>query len=145
MSGPYADSIAAIEAAWTADWSGHASVPVVWHQNTNDQIPAAASHQHWLHIAVEHTSEKLVAFGAGRAANEREVHGSVVIRSLAQRGRGEATQLGLLDDALAVFRSRRDGALSFLGTSVIDQPGASADGIWWVRSGIAVFTYRFRG
>ena len=51
----------------------------------------------------------------------------------------------LLDQALAVFRSRRNGALSFVGTSVIDQPGASADGIWWVRSGIAVFTYRFRG
>ena len=34
---------------------------------------------------------------------------------------------------------------SFLGPSVIEMPGASADGAWWVRSGIAVFVYRFRG
>ncbi len=145
MSGPYADSLDAIEAAWTAGWPAPAGVPVVWHQNTSDVIPAASTYQHWLHIAVEHTGERLVAFGGGRAANEREVLGSVVIRVMAQRGRGEATQLSLLDQALAVFRSRRDGPLSFIGASVIDQPGASADGIWWVRSGIAVFTYRFRG
>lgn len=145
MSGPYEDSITAIEAAWTAGWPAPVGVPVVWHQNTNDQTPAAATYQHWLHVAVEHTSERLVAFGGGRAANERELLGSIVIRAMAQRGRGEAMLLSLLDQALAVFRSRRNGALSFVGTSVIDQPGASADGIWWVRSGIAVFTYRFRG
>ena len=114
MSGPYEDSITAIEAAWTAGWPAPVGVPVVWHQNTNDQTPAAATYQHWLHVAVEHTSERLVAFGGGRAANERELLGSVVIRAMAQRGRGEATLLSLLDQAI----SHGDGKVTDRGFQI---------------------------
>ena len=142
---PYADSVAAVAAAWASGWPAPSGVPVLWHHNGSDAVPSRVSTQHWLHLAVEHSSERLVAFGAGRGAHEKELHGSVVIRVMAARGLGEATQLALLDQALGVFRSRRDGPLSFLGTSVIEMPGASADGAWWVRSGIAVFVYRFRG
>jgi hypothetical protein len=135
--------ITAIETMWTANWAR--SEPVRWHQNTRDTIPAAATYPHWVQIAVEFADDGIVAFGGGRLNNERRLRGSVVIRAFAERGRGEDTQLAVLDAALTVFRGRRTGALSFIGTNVMPEPGASADGNWWVRSGIAVFEYRFLG
>lgn len=145
MTTAIADSVAAITARWTAAWVPVTGVPVVWHQNLSDAAPVAPAGAHWLHLAVEHSSDEMVAFGGGRGANERELQGAVAIRVLAKRGAGETTQLQLLDSALDVFRSYRSGALSFLGATGLDQPGASSDGLWWVRSGIAVFVYRFRG
>ena len=68
-----------------------------------------------------------------------------MIRVLAARGTGEDTALALLSDAVAVFRSRRVGALSVLGDAVLPEPGASEDGLWWIRSALAVFEFRFQG
>lgn len=136
--------ITAIEGVWTANPWGRAE-PVVWHQNTRDAAPSAASTQHWLHISVEFAEESVVAFGGGRRNNERRLRGSVVLRGFAQRGRGEDTLLAMLDASMDVFRSRRSGDLSFVGTMVMPEPGASGDGVWWVRSAIATFEYRFRG
>jgi hypothetical protein len=138
-----APCIAAVEAMWAANWAG--AEPVVWHQNANDAAPPAGTEQHWLHLSVEFAEEAIVAFGGGRFQNERRLRGSVVIRGFAQRGRGEDTLLAMLDAAVAVFRSRRDGDLSFLGTMIMPEPGASSNGIWWVRTAIAPFEYRFRG
>ena len=139
-----AGCISAIEGVWTGNPWGR-SEPVVWHQNTTDRAPAASTYQHWLHLSVEFADEVLRAFGGGRFQNERLLRGSVVIRAFAQRGRGEDTQLAMLDAAMAVFRSRRSGDLSFIGANVMPEPGASGDGVWWVRSGICTFEYRFRG
>lgn len=67
-------------------WPAPAGVPVLWHHNGSDAIPSRATTQHWLHLAVEHSSERLVAFGGGRGAHEKELHGSVVIRVMARAG-----------------------------------------------------------
>lgn len=138
-----AAAIAAVEAMWTANWGG--AQPVVWHQNERDAAPPAATTATWLHLAVEFADEGVMAFGGGRFDNERRLRGSVVIRALARRGTGEAAALAALDAAVAVFRSRSTGTLSFFGDMLMPEPGASADGIWWVRSAIAVFQFRFRG
>ena len=138
-----ASAIAAVEAMWTANYAG--SLPVVWHHNSRDAAPSATTDPVWLHLAVEFADEVVVAFGGGRFNNERRLRGSVVIRAIARRGYGEAGLLAALDAAVAVFRSRRTGDLSFIGDMVMQEPGASADGIWWVRSAFATFEYRFRG
>jgi hypothetical protein len=138
-----ADAIDAIETMWTANYAG--SDPVVWHHNANGAAPSAASTATWLHLAVEFADERIVAFGGGRFNNERRLRGSVVIRAIGRRGAGEGDILDALDEAVAVFRSRRTGDLSFIGDMVMPEPGASADGIWWVRSAIATFEYRFLG
>lgn len=143
MSGPYADSVTAIRALWTANWSPSVSGVVVrWQENANDQIPTA---DNWLHIQIEHGGEDLIAFGGGRAQNEIELQGRIIVAVMSKRGRGEADGLTLLDEALEVFRSQRTGALSFIGTHVNPEPGPSADGMWFVRMGLSAFTYRFQG
>lgn len=141
----YASAVSEIKAIWDADWTPVTGVPVIWHSNGSDAAPSRKGTSHWLHIAVEFEEEMAVAFGGGPRQAERELHGTVVIRVLAARGQGEATALGYLDDALSVFRGHRVGALSFIGSMALQQPGASDDGAWWVRSGIAAFVYRFRG
>jgi hypothetical protein len=143
VSGPYADANTAIRALWTSDFSTSVSGAVVrWAENANETIPAA---DYWLHNEVEFTSEDIVAFGGGRALNEREIFGRVCVLVMSRRGRGESSGLTLLDDALATFRSKRSGGLSFVGASAMPDPAPSADGLWWVRTGIASFTYRFQG
>lgn len=146
MSGPYGDAQAAVEALWATEWAALAeSAPVRWHHNTKEAVPARASNPHWLHLAFEVDEEKVVAFGGGRQANERELLGTVVIRCFASAGIGETECLRLLDAAVGCFRGRRVGGLSFIGDSALRQPGASEDGNWWIRSAIVAFTYRFQG
>ena len=148
MTAPYAAAAAAVRAMWDATWPGLSEAATVyWDHNTNDPVPARGTVPHWMHLAVEFEAEGVRAFGGGRGANERELEGTVVVRALASRGIGEAELLRLLDRATGVFRGRRssDGKLSFVGDSVLPQPGASADGVWWVRSAIVAFTYRFQG
>lgn len=142
---PYASSIAAIKAIWDAGWTGE-TAPVRWHHNAaGDTTPNASTAPHWLHIAVEFEGESTVAFGGGRKARERELTGNVVLRVFAKRGAGEAELLRLLDKALGVFRGEASPPLSFIGEAVLRDPGASLDGIWFVRSAISAFVYRFQG
>lgn len=141
---PFASAIAAVEAIWAAGWTGEAA-PVRWHHNTADATPNAITYGHWLHIAVEFDGETTAAFGGGRRARERELSGNVVIRVFAKRGLGEAELLRLLDKALTVFRGEAVPPLSFIGDVVLRDPGASVDGIWFIRSAIAGFIYRFQG
>ena len=135
----------AVQAVWNTHWPGPPTVPVLWHSNGLETVPDVADTPHWLHLAVEFAEERMVAFGGGRLANDRVLRGSVVIRVLAARGAGEDEALSLLSDAVAVFRSRRVGPLSVLGDAVLPEPGASEDGLWWIRSALAVFEFRFQG
>jgi hypothetical protein len=142
---PFASATTAVEAIWTAGWTGE-TAPVRWHHNAAPSAtPNAVSVSHWLHLAVEFDGETTAAFGGGRRARERELSGNVVIRVLAKRGLGEAELLRLLDKALTVFRGEATAPLSFIGDVVLRDPGASVDGIWHVRSAIAGFVYRFQG
>lgn len=141
----YRDARDAVQTVWTANWPAPVGVPVRWHANTEEQVPDVGTTTHWLHLSVEYAEEAIRAFGGGRFANDRVLSGSVVIRVMAARGEGEDTGLDLLDDAMTTFRSRRTGALSFIGDAMIPEPGASEDGNWWVRSAIAVFEFRFQG
>jgi len=147
MSGAsvYGAAVAAVSAMWAARWPSPAGVPVRWHSNTDEQTPSRADTLHWLHLSVEFEDEAQIAFAAGAGGGERELSGTVVVRVLAARGAGETACLELLDAALGVFRSQRSGPLSFIGSMALQQPGASDDGAWWIRSGICAFTYRFRG
>jgi len=145
MANPYTDAVAAIEAAWLARWPAPAGVPVLFHSNTDFATPSRGDTAAWLHVSIEFDDERAVAFGSGPGLAERELGGSVVVRVFGARGTGETVTLGLLDEALGVFRGTRAGALSFIGSMPLQQPGASEDGAWWVRSGIAAFVFRFRG
>ena len=138
-------SAEAVEALWLARWPAPAGVPVLFHSNTDDATPSRGDTAAWLHVALEYEDERAVAFGAGPGAAERELSGCAVVRVLAARGTGETQALDLLDKALGVFRGQRVGALSFIGAMPLQEPGASDDGAWWVRSGIAAFRFRFRG
>lgn len=132
--------VTAIEAMWTANWAR--AEPVIWHENTSDAAPAAS---HWLHLSVTFSEDIIRAFGGGRLQNERLLRGSVVMRGFAQRGRGEATLLAMLDGAMTALRGQRAGDLSFVGANLMPEAAASGDGIWWMRTAVAVFEYRFRG
>jgi hypothetical protein len=144
MSTPYSDVISIIETLWTSRWP-HDDITVIWHHNSSETIPSRATTQNWVHVAIEFVEEQAIAFGQGPGQTERQLRGDIVVRVLSARGAGEATTISLLDDALNVYRSQRSGGLSIIGAMPLQQPGASDDGGWWIRSGIASFTYRFRG
>lgn len=135
----------AIEAVFAANWPHGATYPVLWHRNEQPQIPDPSAAPHWLHIAVVFGDDALRAFGGGRLANERLQFGSVQVRVFAEAGAGEDTALDLLSDAVAAFRSRRDGPLSFIGTNAGIDDGGTEDGAWWMRGALVAFEYRFAG
>lgn len=142
---PFSSTISAIESLWGSGWTGHDGIPVYWHHNSADIVPSRATTDYWVHLAVEFDDEYAIAWGQGPKQSERELRGCVVIRVFAGRGLGESIMLGLLDDAITVFRGQRVGPLSFIGDIVQQQPGASDDGGFWIRSALACFTFRFKG
>lgn len=142
---PYSDARAAIKAAWAGAWTGHDGVPVIWKENTAPVIPDPSEAANWLELEIDTGREQTVAFGGGLHRNEKVLSGSVVVRSYAAIGTGDDALFGLLDAALAVFRSRRDGDLNFIGQSAGYDQGPSEDGNWFFRAGLAVFEFRFRG
>jgi len=141
----HAAAIAAVQAMWTAYWPHGTTYDVLWRSNSLDQMPQPGANPVWVELDVQFLVERLTAFGAGQRANERLLSGRVLITVHAAAGSGEATSLSLMDDALDVFRSRVSGALSFIGDAVYPMPGPSEDGLWWDRSAVAAFTYRFQG
>ena len=58
---------------------------------------------------------------------------------------GEATALDHLASATAAFRSRRSGALSCIGDAAFPAPQATLNGLWWQRSALVSFEYRYQG
>lgn len=141
----YRDIRDAVQAVWAANWPHGATWPVLWHTNELPQVPTAGEATHWLLISLEFGQDAIAAFGGGRLQNEREQDGAVVVRVFAQQGYGEDTALDLLSDAVAAFRSRREGPLSFIGSiSGIDE-GGTEDGNWWQRAAVIAFAYRHTG
>lgn len=138
----------AVRSLWTANWPAPSGVPVFWHENIENILPDdPVATPRWLHLAVEFDAEDLRAFGGGAGANDRVIFGSFTIRVFAGRGIGEDLALDLLSDALAAVRGRRsaNGALSFTGSSVFAAPLARMDGLWWQRSALAAFEFRYQG
>ena len=144
----FTNATAAIKALWTAHWPAPGGVPVYWHENVENIVPAdPATTAHWLHLAIEFDAEGIRAFGGGAGANDRALFGSVIIRVFAGRGAGEATALGYIGSALASFAGRRsaDGNLSCIGASTFPAPLAAMNGLWWQRSALVSFEYRYQG
>lgn len=140
-----ADIKTEIKAIWSAQWPHGSTYQVVWHENTNPQIPDIGDATHWLHLAVSFGVDTIRAYGAGRMSNERLQIGTLDVRVFTAMGAGESTTLDLLADALTVFRARREGDLSFLGNLFATDEGGTEDGAWWMRSASLGFEYRFTG
>ena len=135
----------AVQAVWTANWPHPATYPVHWADNSLPVVPEPADDPHWLELELSYGTDQVRAYGAGRLSNERLQSGSVVIRVFAAAGAGENTALDLLSDAVATLRSRRDGALSFIGAIANLDGDSPLDGNWWVRTAVVAFEYRHAG
>lgn len=140
----YASAVTAVKAMWTAHWPSSPTYTVIWRDNATTQTPDITE-GNWLHLSVDFLGERNVAFGSGRLSNEKAIMGTVIITVFTALGSGESTTLSLLDTALGVFRSRRDGALSFLGEGSAPWEAAIDDGNWFGRSAALSFVYRFQG
>lgn len=145
MTLPYAAAEAAVRGLWSARWPHGGTYGVQWKTNDLSVAPDPSSVSYWLELETQFLAERAQAFGAGLGANEKLLSVRVLITVNAARGLGDTTQLTLLDDAVAVFRSQRSGSLSMIGDAVHAIPGPSADGNWWQRHAVAAGHYRFQG
>ena len=136
-----------IEDVWDDGWTHSGTeVPVYWRSNDADPLPDPSSVSHFLRNEVSFGREAAVAYGGGRFRTERLQFGSIVIRVFASRAvRDEDTLLNLLSDAMEVFRSKREGSISFIGPGSGFDEGATEDGNWFYRASLQVFEYRFQG
>lgn len=136
-----------IQALWDEKWAVYAhDVPVLWHRNIRSlPVPDATEAPFWLHVAVDFGVENLVAFGSGRFHNGRRLYGALGVSVFSAVNEGEDFALQLLDDALAVFRSERRDALSFIGEIGSMDEGGSEDGVWYMRAARLLFEFRFTG
>lgn len=132
-----------VKALWAARWPAPAGVPVIWRENLGETADDPGTTPRYLDLEVDFGAERLRAFGAGRAANERLKFGSVIIRVLTSTGTGDDMALDLLAAAETVFRSQRVGALGFIGD--VSGFDTKADGNWSMRASLVAWEYRFRG
>jgi hypothetical protein len=136
----------AIQAVWTAHWPRAAGAPpVLWHRNEMPLVPDAGTVAQWVLVSIEFGQDVVAAYGAGRLANERRQAGSVVVRIFTAVGAGEDAALDLMSDAVAALRSRRDGALSFIGSVTGIDEGGTEDGAWHQRAAVIAFEFRHAG
>jgi hypothetical protein len=141
----YRDLRDAIKAVWSTYWPHGIDFPVFWRGNEATVVPDGGAVTHWLEISIAFGEDAIAAFGGGRLKAERDQNGSVVVRVFTEAGYGEDATLDLLSDAVAAFRSRRDGVLSFVGSiSGIDE-GGTEDGNWYQRAAVIAFSYRHIG
>lgn len=134
----------AIRTAWDARWPHGSGYRVLWHQNDNESVPEPGEARAWLHISVDFDVEDVRGFAGGRHAADREWRGTVEIRVMAETGYGDDDALDLLDDALAVFRSRREAGLSFIDVEAELFDSATEDGAWMVRGTAIPWAYEYR-
>ena len=134
----------AIRAAWDARWPHGTAYRVLWQQNDNESVPEPGEARAWLHIAIDFDGEDVRAFAGGREASDREWRGTIEIRVIAETGFGDDAALDLLDDAVNVYRSRREGGLSFIDGSTEIFDSATEDGAWFVRGTMLPWTQEYR-
>lgn len=130
---------------FNANWM-HPEVQVYWRENIPDPLPSPQDGEHFLMLEVDPGRESIMAFGAGRFENERALFGSLRIYVFSARSlRSEDVTLDLLAESVAIFRSLREGNLSFIGDGSSFSEGATDDGGWYMRGSLVVFEYRFVG
>lgn len=141
-----------IEGIWTPAWAvNNAAVPVYWRENDTEVLPDPGVTPYFLRNEISFGRERVRAFGGGLAANERVKFGSVLVRVFAARAlQNDDTALDLLSAAEGIFRSVRQGNLSFIGdSSGFDDDGTITPeweaGNWYMRGSLIVFQYRFVG
>jgi len=134
----------AIRSAWDARWPHGTTYRVLWQVNDNESVPEPGEARAWLHIAIDYDGEDVRAFAGGREASDREWRGTVEIRVIAETGYGDDAALDLLDDAVGVYRSRREAGLSFIDGSTEIFDSATEDGAWFIRGTMLPWTYEYR-
>jgi hypothetical protein len=134
----------AIRAAWNARWPHGTTYRVLWQVNDNESVPEPGEARAWVHVVIDFDGEDIRAFGGGREASDREWRGTVEIRVVAETGYGDDAALDLLDDAVGVYRSRREAGLSFIEGSTEIFDSATEDGAWFVRGTMMSWTYEYR-
>lgn len=152
MAGLYSSIETDVIALFNATWA-HPTIPVYWRANDADPRPDPSAVPHFLRNEILQGIERLVAFGAGRAANEKIHFGVVHLIGFASRSVGnDTTLLDLLWDASQTLRSQRivgsfasGSSLNFIGDSSAVDLASPEDGGWFVRGYRLFFEYRFRG
>lgn len=135
----------AVEGIWDAGWT-RLDVPVYWRSNDADPLPDPSTIDHFFRNEVSFGQETVVASGGGRFATERLQFGSVLIRCFVSRTlQDEDEMLNLLADAMKLYRSVKQGQLSFIGTGSGFNEGPTEDGNWFYRGTLTVFEFRFQG
>jgi hypothetical protein len=134
----------AIRTAWDARWPHGTTYRVLWQQNDNESVPEPGEARAWVHVMIDFDGEDVRAYAGGREASDREWRGTVEIRVIAETGYGDDAALDLLDDAVGVYRSRREAGLSFLEGSTEIFDSATEDGAWFVRGTMLPWTYEYR-
>lgn len=140
---PYQDCEESIRALFDQYWSHDDKIVVLWGDDwSKNDIPATCDA--WINMVVLFLEETVRAFGGGRFENERLLSGMVDISVFSKIGTGESTLLKTLDDVLAVYRSRRQGDLSFVSSPILLDKNPRV-GVWRGRSALVPFEFRFRG
>jgi hypothetical protein len=137
-----------IEGIWNANWA-HPDVPVFWRENDSLPPEDPAVTPNFMRNEIDFGRERLIAFGGGPRANQLVKYGSIVLRVLSSRSlMSDDTTLDLLSDAEAIFRSRLEGDLAFIGGmsgyDVQAETGVE-NGVWYMRASLVVFEFRFIG
>jgi hypothetical protein len=150
MTGLYTDVRALILAQWAAGWT-RTDVPAHWRDNDPEPLPDPSTTPYFFRNEIDFGRERVRAFGGGRFANERVKYGSVLLRVFAARYLQTDTEaLDLLWAAESIFRSTRQGNLSFIGGASgfdvdTEQKPEWEAGNWYMRASLVVFEYRFIG
>lgn len=135
----------AIAGLWDAGWT-HTDVPAYWRANDADPTPDPATTAYFFRNEVQFGRDAMRAFGGGRGQNERAQFGSVLLYAFVSRAeRDQRRLLSLLADGASIFRSVRQGNLSFIGDPSGFDQGPTEDGNWFVMGVQFVFEFRFVG
>lgn len=143
MSTPFSDCETKIREIFETYWTHDPNITVFWGDDWQKaDVPKDA--EAWISLVVVFLDETIRAFGAGRFANERAISGVVEGTVFGRAGQGLDDVTQRLDQLMSVFRSRRDGALSFVSApKVIVSPPRF--GVWQGLTAMIPFEWRFVG
>lgn len=131
---------------WSQSWK-RPDISVYWRRNDPLPTPDPLNYTNFFRNEVQFGIEEINSFG-GRGHSIHCQYGSVIMRSFsALLSDSEDESLSLLSNAMAAFRNHRmldqwGGFLSFIGSGEFDF-GPTEDGVWFMRSCLATFEYRF--